>query len=214
MYNEMKEFRLKYWNEYLYYEKEFISITDYIHLDKSNLNTYSFKLLEMLIGICSAIDRMFRKFTGLDDQNCSIKDYKDSIINIENSFYNLEVRLINNDDIILKPFFEWEPSKNIDTLKFWTAYNSIKHDKNRGIINATFENVLNALGALYLLNIKNMDRIYNINNSIYQNVPDEINNLFYVEGFVKKCRQNLLYNKIIVEDKNEETFIINNLIKE
>lgn len=207
MYNEMKEFRLKYWNEYLYYEKEFISITDYIHLDKSNLNTYSFKLLEMLIGICSAIDRMFRKFTGLAGQNCSIKDYKDSIINIENSFYNLEVRLINNDDIILKPFFEWEPSKNTDAPKFWTAYNNIKHDRNGGIINATYENVLNALGALYLLNIKNMDRIYDNNNSIYQNVPDNINNLFYIDGFAERSRGNLIANEEIVEEKNDEIFI-------
>ena len=200
MYNEMKEFRLKYWNEYLYYEKEFISITDYIHLDKSNLNTYSFKLLEMLIGICSAIDRMFRKFTGLAVQNCSIKDYKDSIINIENSFYNLEVRLINNDDIILKSFIEWEPSNNIDAPKFWTAYNNIKHDKNGGIINATYENVLNALSALYILNIKYMDKIYN-NNKTIDSLPDEnIYNLFYIQEIKEQ------FSKYMIEEVFKDKF--------
>lgn len=209
MYNEMKEFRLQYWNEYLYYEKEFISITDYIHLDKRNLNTYSFKLLEMLIGICSALDRMFRKYTNLIGQSCNIKNYKDSVASIDNKLYDSEIRLIDNEDILLKPFNEWEPSKNLDAPKFWNAYNDIKHDKNGGIINATYENVLNALSALYLLNINYMNRIYTSNNKIYQNVPDNINNLFYIEGFEERCRQDLIDDEVEVADVGNETIIKN-----
>ena len=206
--DEMKEFQLKYWNEYLYYEKEFIGIIDYIYLDKVNLNTYSFKLLEMLIGICSALDKMFRKYTNLNGQNCDIKNYKDNILNKDNSFYDLRISLVNNSDIALQPFLEWEPHKSIDAPSFWTAYNSVKHDKNGGIINASFKNVMDALGALYLLNIKYMDRIYSNNTLIYQNVPDNINNLFYIEGFEKRFRQNLLNNKVIVKDIDDETIAI------
>ena len=209
MYNEMKEFQLKYWNEYLFYEKEFIGIIDYIHLDINNFNTYSFKLLEMLIGICSAIDRMLRKYTGLTGQNCNIKDYKDSIINIENDFYNLEARLINNDDIILKPFSEWESSEKAPT--FWNAYNDIKHNKNGGIINATYKNVITALSALYLMNIKYMNKIYNYNNAIEQNYPENESELFYIKGYEKRIRNDLLHNRITVrEDKNETILIEKN----
>ena len=89
MYDEMKDFQLKYWNEYLFYEKEFVNINDYIHLDKKNFNTYSFKLVELLIGICSAIDRMFRKYTNTNEQYCSIGNYKEIIMNDNQDFYKI-----------------------------------------------------------------------------------------------------------------------------
>lgn len=146
----------QYYAYYAEIEKAFLETESCVAIDIVNYNTYSIRYNWLLQSICSEIDSLFKTIAReVNEKNCNnISKY----YFLSNDFIptlfddELEIRLRN---ITIKPFGKWKSGNNPE---WWLAYNGIKHNREQKDMNglhnykkANLQNVLDSLGALYLL---------------------------------------------------------------
>lgn len=145
------------WRHYLLLESKFLTLDNYVMLDKKNYNVFSFEIMNQIHDVCSSIESVIKKFTK-SDYNGKIIDQLNKLISIVPEIENETVKVINNQSIELKPFEDVKSLINhnvkIDKSKqnWWHYYNSTKHDKYTQIEKATLECLINSLAALFILN--------------------------------------------------------------
>jgi hypothetical protein len=156
MVNNKEDFIIKFWDFFLKLEDEFLDIEKIIPIDDINNNVFSMSYMKLLFSICSEIDVVFKEFIEYNSwNNFSNTDgnfgkYRD-VINQQMPKFSNEIVLFSKTKE-LKPFDNWTKNKR---PIWWEDYNNIKH--NRSLINNGFENykkanqenILNAFGALY-----------------------------------------------------------------
>jgi hypothetical protein len=156
MVNNNEDFIIKFWNYFLRLEDEFIDIEKIIPIDDINNNVFSMSYMKLLFSICSEIDVVFKEYIeyniwySFSNTDGNFRKYRD-IINRQIPEFSNEV-IIFSKTKELRPFGDWTNNKK---SIWWENYNSIKH--NRSLINegsenykkANQENILNAFGALY-----------------------------------------------------------------
>lgn len=150
------EFLTIYWRYYLFLENKFRKTLDYVELDKSNFSTYSIEYAHLLLAICSELDSLFKTYCGfrLDDPK-TMTNYKSHILSDYPEIVTQKVIVINTA-IELTPYENWT---NV-SLAWWKAYNSVKH--SRQLNQASMENILNALAALFLLEMKTLQKLTDV----------------------------------------------------
>lgn len=175
-----------FWDQdYLNHEAVFLDYLKYVPLDEINENVWSLKLAEQLLLIGSSIDsflkcaksslrnsfideRLINTFKGI----CyTYEDFEEESIFysrllknesnmgafrelFENYFYlsdKIVYILINNNE--LRHFKKWADDKSPE---WWKVYTKLKHDKYKNRKKATLKVVINALAALFLLNITHL----------------------------------------------------------
>jgi len=86
----------------------------------------------------------------------------------------------NINGYIIKPLERWGNDK---TPRWWSAYNKLKHNRMKNIKKATLKNLINALGAAYLiLTLRNELKFKKAK------VPEDIYNVFYPKFWSYKGR--------------------------
>lgn len=202
------EFINKHWKKYIFYEKELLSLSDYIEIDVINFKTFSLKLEHLLLGICSELDAVFRIYSeNNNSSSIGIDKYRADILLKNNNIITAEVQMITNSSIVLKPFDNWGGQEGQQDLAFWIANNNIKHNKNGAEINANLEAVLNGLAALYFVDILIMDEMFMDDDKNFSNRPENCNsNLFYTREPAYKVRVSRVNDK--VETKKTEKDIM------
>lgn len=159
------------WHTYQNLEKDFIDVTRYVALERENGGTYSEKIAQLLLLIGSTVDSVFfemrtshalagqKGVAGLQ-QNTepNIGQYKEVYEPIyELSKVEVFARhgLTNYETI--KPFDPFLPKQS---PVWWDAYNDIKHEFYQNWRKGTLDNLVNALGALFTLNVLHKDAQY------------------------------------------------------
>ena len=149
-----------YWKKYLYLESRVIETDYYVTISKENFKTFSNVYEELLVSICSELESVFREWSKEINNDSNINSYVNKIIfkNEDNFDKEVSVFLCN---LKVKPFSdltlflrEINELKYINTKKYlnwWYIYNKIKHDKVNYYKFANLENVLNSLGALFIV---------------------------------------------------------------
>lgn len=156
-------------------EREIMQLKKYVHFSKKNFKTFSYEITKMLQLICSEIDVVAKVIVkDINKINKKINNINNWGFELQKLYdKNLYVALLFNNDIKIIPFSEkwkYEYSQNKkgkgciklikkgETPKWWTAYNRVKHERTSLVENeesnfekANFECVLNAFGALYIL---------------------------------------------------------------
>lgn len=141
-----EEFEKKYWNYYLMLEKRVMELEPYIAFDKSNYQTYSLRIMDLLISVCCEVESLFILITK---KAGNISSYL-TFLNNDQFYSSVKNDLVNLQDIdILEPFKL--NSKN--QLEWWHSHNCLKHSRIKDFQKATFKNLINALAGLYLLEI-------------------------------------------------------------
>lgn len=173
----------KYWNIFGKMESRLQVISRYILLDPKNNTTYSEELAEFLISIGSSVDSFFRDMSSCPYYSNVIKAKK--INKIIDDYNIVDFRKLYEDFFefskmhIRVPFGLGDPQEIIPFEKFssndiptwWTNYNDVKHNYMKNIQFANLYNILNALGALFLLNIyHSCSREYLFNFGVYQTI--------------------------------------------
>lgn len=146
----------EHFNFYLENENQFLSTERYAYICKKCASTYSFVYANLLMNICSDFESLIRAYFDLEDKKpIEIDDIISHISKDENlkSIFSETCKFRNSNYDPLNPFKCYKNSKtNKKCFKWWSAYNSIKHNKAKKLYEANQKNVLNALGALYILN--------------------------------------------------------------
>lgn len=146
----------KYWRYYLLLEKKFIDTLNYVELAKENFSTYSVEYAHQLLAIGSELDTFFKIYCGfnLDDRK-NIVAYTRHIMS-EYPQITTQVVEIYDTELTLTPYEEWTQwsTQSGNLLSWWDAYNSVKHNRQENITKASMENVVTALAALNIIEMK------------------------------------------------------------
>ena len=88
-------------------------------------------------------------------------------------------------DIVIQPFQNWNVSQPAQTLQWWNAFTDIKHNRYDQLKLAKQENVLNILGALYLIEMMYLKKI--TENTSEVDIFDESSKLFTLKNWTSKA---------------------------
>ena len=149
-------FMNKYWRYYLLLEKKFTDTLNYVELAKENFSTYSVEYAHQLLAVGSELDTFFKIYCGFNlNERKNIVDYTRFIIRDYPQITTQSVGIYNTE-ITLTPYEEWSHwnSRSGNLLSWWDAYNLVKHNRQEKITKASMENVVTALAALNLIEMK------------------------------------------------------------
>ncbi|MFU8786893.1 MAG: hypothetical protein ACNA7U_06535 [Candidatus Izemoplasmataceae bacterium] len=189
---DYQQFIQKYWAHYLYLESDFIETNRYVSIDSANYSTYSIEYLKLLQTICGEVDVVFKVMLQHIDSNYegqNIQDHFNFIMSNQRDLFSKEPKEEFSNNIV-KPFEVWNTNTTYIPLTWWKSYNKVKHNRtgiDAGIENyklANLENTINALAALFILNLylcKKIVRNPNPNAEIFS--PQPISKLFLLEGW-------------------------------
>lgn len=88
-------------------------------------------------------------------------------------------------DIEIQPFMNWNINQPGQSLQWWEAFTDVKHDRYEQLKQAKQENVLNILGALYLIEMLYLKKITAGTDEL--DVFDEPSNLFTLKNWTSKA---------------------------
>lgn len=182
-----EEFENNYWKQYLWIEKELVEILDFVELDQLNFSVFSRRMEKLLLQIGSEFDNVSREICGLQNvDRTNIADYC--------SYYTMNYSpqlfktVIAYGNIQFTPFAGWGNNVAAKDIPFWKAYNSIKHDRIANCRMASLENTMNALAALFLVEMVYTDKLYQNDLDSYDNYPEEESKLFVLDGWERHVR--------------------------
>ena len=169
-----------YWSVYKNLEKEVLKLADFLHFSDDQLNVYSIHIADLIIR-CSieieAISKDLYNMLGGDmnpvDGEGNVRDiyFDTDCLNLLNDRWLLSKKQIflssinfyfeNENNRILMPLHK-SHKRGTSGSQWKQAYQAVKHDRKNSLKKATIGNLLNALGALYVLNIYYRDESINI----------------------------------------------------
>lgn len=154
-----------YWQLYKGLEREFLTLTEFIHIDDDQLNIYSMHIADLLtrtvVEIESISKRLYQDNGGTETDHK--KMYFDNVcIRYLNSLWNLESKVV----VVTSPLLFLKKPKNTvltplkDAMNFKTnqvdwniAYQNVKHNRVEQLREGKVKYLLHALAALYVLNL-------------------------------------------------------------
>lgn len=174
-------FSRNYWRYYCLLEKKFLSTVDYVEIHKDNFNCYSNEYALLLQAIGAELDNVFKLYCdfNLTDRK-TIADYAQYILNSSPKIVEYRIKIVGND-IELTPFLAWDIREAAKSLRWWSAFTNIKHNRNDNFKNANQNNVLNILAALFMLEtmcFKKFSKVGANHELLEPYAPDELSKLF------------------------------------
>lgn len=159
----------QYWRYYLILEKRFIETIAYVELNSDNYIAYSNNYALLIQAIGAELDTLFKLYCGFAaSERKNIFDYVKAIDDEENfskpkhaldyPFREQEI-IVDTYGVMIQPFKDWDSSKPAQSLKWWDAFDKLKHNRfnNRKLANQ--ENTLNILAALFFVEMKYLKKI-------------------------------------------------------
>lgn len=125
-----------------------------VHPSPENLNAFGHQIRDTLILACTEIEA---QLLGIYEANCSLQ------IDRANTMQYVQLRDVMklNDYIIsfnnypdlpsFTPFKDWDYKKPTESLQWYSAYNAVKHNREKQFKKASLQNLLSAVAAIYIL---------------------------------------------------------------
>lgn len=177
-------FYKSYWRYFLELETSLLEIQRYINFEKNNWKVYSNEFIKLLDVIGSEVDVIAKEIIINKSPNSKGAD------GIAKWGYNIQqlipdiatIKLTFNHENTVIPWHNWAHEKYINAKggesyrlkngkqnpEWWISYNKVKHERTtmkNGKYNyerANLENVINALGGLYILETYFMEELFKI----------------------------------------------------
>jgi hypothetical protein len=147
-----------HWQYFLLLESDLDATSRYVGFNMDNKDTYSPEFMKIILAAGAEIDVIAKKFVlkkiptakPLGKSECwTIDDYRHYITSFTTKFTSQKV-LVPRYDLDFTPWASWAKSKNPE---WWTAYNTVKHDRCSNYQSATLENTICALAGLMICNL-------------------------------------------------------------
>lgn len=134
---------------FLLLQKDIFTLFDFVEPADINIDTYSYRIHELLLRTCVEIEaNCVAILTENDYQkigNWNMEDYKKINPTHRLSSYELKLPVWNGMKNIRKPFEKWSTNSS---LPWYKAYNETKHDRHSKFELATFDNLIDAFCGL------------------------------------------------------------------
>lgn len=176
-----KELEQRYWRYYLMLEKRFKESIEYVELHKDNYNAFSNGYALMIQSIGAELDTVFKEFCGFNTEDRkTIENYVQYILEEDPAIIN-RIIVLQGYDMEIQPFKTWNIEHASQSLQWWFAFTKTKHNRFNQLKHANLENVLNILGALYMIEMMYLKKITNDTQDV--DIFDERSELFKIKGW-------------------------------
>lgn len=194
---DREELTHRHWRYYLLLEKRFIESIEFVELHKDNYNAFSNDYALLIQATGAELDTVFKEFCGFNTSNRkTIADYANYILNNNSDITNTKIE-IQAYDLEIQPFKNWNVNQPAQTLQWWTAFTDIKHNRYDQFKRANQENVLNILGALFLMEMLFLKKLTSSTNE--PDVFDESSSLFTLRNWTSKVVPRGLEFEVLAE---------------
>ena len=144
------QFLRRYWSYYTKLEQDCMMLSRYIDFRDSNFSTCSDEIIGQLLNVGAEFDFFCKIVCSIDPgKRANIQDYAAYLIRNIGNLLQVTVH-IQGTSIDLHPFDAWNMTAPSD-LFWWSAYNNVKHNREGHYEEGNLKNLLNALAALYFL---------------------------------------------------------------
>ena len=176
-----EDFIRNHWNYYLSLENRVLHTSSYVAIDPDNDKTFSNEYAILMQAIGGEFDSFFKEYCGFNsDDKKTIAEYANYVLNDYPDIKTQSITVLGTE-MNLNPFKDWDVSQAKQFLFWWIAYDDIKHSRYVNKKLACQKNVLNLLGALFLMEMKYLRKITNGQNQ--PDVPDKSSELFSLTGW-------------------------------
>ena len=184
-----------YWQVYLNLEREFLELTDIIHVNDEQQSVYSMKIADLLIRTVIEIEALAKELY-LSNGGAAVPNeemFFDTVcMAYLDGLWNLDSKVV----LVVSPaiFFEKEENKVLRPLHKakkrgtssadWNkAYQAVKHNRVKELSKGCLKNLLHGLAALYILTLYYSDKsIINISSKDKANInPSFGSSLFAIK---------------------------------
>lgn len=139
----------------------------------------------LIQAIGAELDTVFKEFCGFNTTDRkTIADYAQHILINTPDIKNQKIS-VQEYDIEIQPFMNWDINQPGQSLQWWGAFTDVKHNRYEQLKQAKQENVLNILGALYLMEMLYLKKITAGTDEF--DVFDESSNLFTLKNWTTKA---------------------------
>lgn len=139
-----------HWNYFLSIESDVEHLARYVEFTKDNFNTYSIEMTRLLLSASSEVDvvaKLLCKKINTESNADKINQYREIINETLPSIKSMKI-ILPKYGLKLTPWSNW---KNDETPIWWIKHNAVKHQRDTNFKAANLKNVLNCVGALYVL---------------------------------------------------------------
>ncbi|WGE62734.1 hypothetical protein NYR75_08165 [Actinobacillus equuli subsp. haemolyticus] len=165
-----------YWSVYQNLEKELIELSNHIHIDDKQLNIYSMKIAELLIRTVVEVESLAKELylnnSGHKPDDKELYFDTDCLALLKEK-WKLDLKKVQvvssnfyfdkDENRILTPLRK--AHKRGDKSERWLrAYQAIKHNRRISLEKASLQNLIQAMAALYILNIYYKDTEFDLGN--------------------------------------------------
>ena len=148
MITETKKFI--HWNYFLSIENDVENLARYVEFTKENFRTYSIEMVRLLLSASSEVDvvaKLLCKKINTESKADKINQYREIINETLPSIKSMKI-ILPKYGLKLTPWSNW---KNDETPIWWIKHIAVKHQRDTNFKEANLKNVLNCVGALYVL---------------------------------------------------------------
>lgn len=161
-----------FWNAYKRLEKEFLALAEVVHINDDQLKVYSSKISDLLVRTaieCEALSKELYHANGGTKPSGKDLYFDTDCFGLLHDKWKIDQKKI----FVTSPFLYLEKEENkvltplhksfkrgTSSSKWQIAYQAVKHDRANNLKKGTIENLLLAMGALYILNIYYRDTNY------------------------------------------------------
>lgn len=133
---------------------DLLRLFEYIEPADQNLSTFSHRSYELLLRASTEIETNFKRILLANNYqtagNWNMTDYYKINVATKLHEYRVEWHNWRSGSKIIFPFNEWT-STTYQPLAWYQSYNNVKHDRYRNFSEASLENVLKSVSAVFVL---------------------------------------------------------------
>lgn len=141
---------LIHWNYFLALETDVERMARFVEFSGNNFGTYSVEMAHLFLAASSEVDVVAKQICALVDAEANpgnIEEYRTILLRhlpkLESSPVTIPRYGLN-----LEPWSNW---RSDETPYWWRDHNKVKHQRGEYFPLANLQNVLNAMGGLFLL---------------------------------------------------------------
>ena len=180
-----KELSQNHWKYYLMLEEHFVESIEFVELHEDNFDAFSNGYALLIQAIGAELDTVFKELCGFNTTDRkTIADYAQHILTNIPDIKNQKIS-VQEYDIEIQPFMNWDINQPGQSLQWWGAFTDVKHNRYEQLKQAKQKNVLNLLGALYLIEMLYLKKITADTDEL--DVFDESSNLFTLKNWTSKA---------------------------
>lgn len=216
-----------FWPVYKNLEKELLKLSEYIHFSDDQTKVYSMHIADLIVRCSIEIEAISKQMyiqqggkTDLLDKDGKNRDlyFDTDCINLLEQKWHLskkeiilsasEFYFLTESNRILNPLYKAD-KRGSSGSKWKKAYQAVKHNRKDSIKMGNIENLIDAMGALYILNLYYKDetfdlgRVYLSNTEFDKRVGSDIFSIFTYGATSLSMSRHMDDNSIVPLKDNE-----------